>query len=210
MKFNEILPQIRNLPLIQKSNLKLLQDKSDNAFDGSIKRWLRKKQLIKLKNGFYVTREYFDKEIDKEAYNEFISTQLIFPSYLSREYVLQKYGVLTEMTYGYTLVTNKKTKYIRNDLSYYSYSFIKKELFCGFYEKKYHRNIYFKATKAKALFDFLYFKKRALRDVNKQTVNELRLDLEDFTKEDFFEFEKYLDLAQSSKMKRIYKLLRGR
>jgi len=127
---------------------------------------------------------------------------------LSREYVLQKYNVLTETTFGYTLVTNKKTKSIRNNLSYYSYSYIKPNLFCGYFEKNYRRNSYSIATKVKALFDFLYFKKRLLKDVNPMTVEELRLDLDDFSNEDFIEFEKYLFLAKSPKLNSIYTLLK--
>ncbi|MCP4755606.1 MAG: hypothetical protein GY866_32485 [Proteobacteria bacterium] len=209
MRFDSLLPQIRDLPLIKKSNLKVIQDKSDFAFDANIKRWLKKKVLIKLKNGYYVTKDYVDRELDKGAYNEFVAGQLIFPSYLSREYVLQKHNVLTETTFGYTLVTTKKTKHVQNDLSYYSYSFIKPDLFCGYFEKKYRQHSIFMATKAKALFDFLYFKKRLLKDVNRQTVAELRLDLDDFADDDFTEFEKYLSLARSPKMNRIYTLLKG-
>jgi len=33
MKLNDLLPQIRDLPIIKKSNLRLFQDKRDFAFD---------------------------------------------------------------------------------------------------------------------------------------------------------------------------------
>ncbi len=208
MNFQTILPQLKDLPYITKNNLKLFQDRSDDAFNANIRRWMKKGWLIKLKNGFYVTKEYIEKENDKEAYNEFIATQLIFPSYLTKEYILQKFNVPAEFTYGYTLVTTRKTNFVQNKLSYYSYSFIKKDLFCGYIKKKYKQNIFFIATKAKALFDFIYFKKRFLKEVNTKTIEGLRLDLDSFTDDDFIEFEKYLEIAGSPKMERIYRLLK--
>ncbi len=209
MRFENIRTEINHLPVITKNNLRLLQDNNNNAFDACIKRWLKKKLLIKLKNGHYVTKEYIDRENDMELYNEFVACQMIFPSYLSREYVLQKYNVLTEATYGYSLVTNRKTKKIENDLSFYSYAYIKNDLFCGFYEKRYHQNVYFTATKAKALFDFIYFRKRLLKEVTPRTVEDLRIDLDGFDEDDFFEFESYLDIVKSPKMQKVYDIMRA-
>ena len=66
--------------------------------------------------------------------------------------------------------------------------------------------MFFIATKAKALFDFIYFKKRFLKEVNTKTVEGLRLNLDGFTDDDYIEFEKYLEIVRSPKMERIYRL----
>lgn len=60
MNFQAILPQLKDLPYITKNNLKLFQDRSDDAFNANIKRWMKKGWLIKLKNGFYVTKQYIE------------------------------------------------------------------------------------------------------------------------------------------------------
>lgn len=195
------------MPVISKENLRLLQDNKDSSFDYNVKMWLKKGLIIKLKNGLYTT-QFFLEKTDITKFSEFVASKLIYPSYLSREYVMQQYNMLTEITYGYTSVTTNKTKTVSNKLGTYYYSFIKKELFTGYEKKQIGENYYFVATKAKALFDYLYFKKRSLRSINKSAITELRLDLEELTPEDILEFEKYLKLAGSTKMNRIYKIIR--
>jgi len=54
-----------------------------------------------------------------------------------------------------------------------------------------------KATKAKTLFDFLYLKKNLITD--KTYLNELRLNLENFNKNDKLEFNKYVSIEGSKK-----------
>ena len=66
------------------------------------------------------------------------------------------------------------------------------------------------ATKAKALFDYLFLRTRKIegRSIAENLAQELRLDLEDFTKGDQDEFARYVDMSQSNKMKSIMADLR--
>lgn len=202
------MQKLVEMPVISKENLKLLQDNSNSSFDSNIKTWLKNGTLIKLKKGIYTTKFFIEKEGESSKFGEFISSILEYPSYLSREYIMQQYGMLTDVSYGYTAVTNKKTQNIINKFGNYYYSFIREKLFCGYEQREYKNNSYFVATKAKALFDFLYFKKRLFSSVNKNVAEELRLNLEDMTPSDYLEFEKYLEIAESVKMARLYKALR--
>ena len=59
-----------------------------------------------------------------------------------------------------------------------------------------------KATKAKALFDFLYLRKNLLG--SKDEINELRLNLEELSLKDRKELRGYIDLEGSKKIKEIY------
>ena len=83
---------------------------------------------------------------------------------------------------------------------------IKNNLFCGFAVVKRGDFSVLKASKAKALFDYVYLRKNGLSD--KKAVEELRLNLDNFKAGDWREFKKYVVLGGSAKIKKIFKLLR--
>jgi len=62
-----------------------------------------------------------------------------------------------------------------------------------------------RSTKAKALFDYLYLRKNVLP--NKETVIELRLNVENLTRSDIKEIRKYIALEGSKKLKKIFNYL---
>src|SRR3989338_178136 len=69
-------------------------------------------EILRLKKGMYVSRKYLDR-VEKEnkinSYMEFVAVNLYDPAYLSLEYVLAEYGILTENTQAFTLVSKNKT-----------------------------------------------------------------------------------------------------
>lgn len=204
----KLIQKISRLPVITKANLRLLQDNKDASFDYNIRMWLKNGVLIKLKNGFYTTRNFLEAEKDVQKFGEYISSLLVQPSYLSREYVMQKYNMLTEATYGYTSITSKGTETIINRLGNYYYSYIKDPLFTGYRRQEYNGQYYYIASPAKALFDCLYFKKRLMVNINENIISELRFNLDELANKDYEEFEGYLSIAKSIKMNRIYKAIR--
>lgn len=204
----KLIQKISRLPVITKANLRLLQDNKDASFDYNIRMWIKNGTLIKLKNGLYTTRYFLEAEKDVPKFGEYISSLLISPSYLSREYVMQKYNMLTEATYGFTAITSKGTETIINKFGNYYYSYIKDALFTGYRRQEYNGHHYYVASSAKALFDCLYFKKRLMVNINVKIISELRFNLEELTNKDYEEFEGYLSIARSIKMDRIYKAIR--
>lgn len=176
-----------------------------------IKYKLKTGKIMKLKKGFYVSAEFVKKikyQGRFEAYLEYLATKLLCPSYLSLEYALNKYAILSEMPFALTLVTTKTPRTIQSQLAVLSYTNIKKDLFTGFdyiiiagFEIK-------QASKAKALFDFLYLKKRMLKVINKQILESLRLNLGEMQGRDWQEFENYLVLSKSKKMEKIFNILK--
>jgi predicted transcriptional regulator of viral defense system len=167
-------------------------------------------KIIRLKRGVYVYASYTEKlryAGRYEDYLEFIANKLISPSYLSGEYMLSRYSILSESPSTLTSITQKTTRIIENEIGNFSYSNIKEQLFCGFLIEKKEEFTIFKATKAKALFDFLYLKKRILRVVNEEVIQEFRFNLDEFSKDDKEELSKYLDISQSLKLMKICKLL---
>jgi hypothetical protein len=104
------LSKLDSASFFNKETLGRVIETGNNSLYSNIKRWLKKGELIQLKKGLYVTKGYTQAVLDKRNYTEFVANILKQPSYLSGEYVLQKYGMLTESVFGITSVTLKKTK----------------------------------------------------------------------------------------------------
>ncbi|MEK9165276.1 MAG: hypothetical protein AAB525_00235 [Patescibacteria group bacterium] len=200
----KILEKFNTLPCFSKQNLKLSQDNSNYSFDKNIQNWLARGIIKQLKNGLYVSERYILAEKDITAYSEFIASKLVYPSYLSCEYVLQKYNLLTEAIYTITSVTSKTTRTIKNFLAKFSYYNLKKELITGFMEFSYKNNKYWQATKAKALFDYIYLRKNNFFNFSLAELSELRLNTDEFSKNDLRELKKYIQLSNDVKMQKFF------
>jgi predicted transcriptional regulator of viral defense system len=206
MKFSD-LSRIKNLIYFTTSDLLVLNESdSKKSLEVSISRWLKQGKLIKLKNGLYITNQTFEKYINDSSFIEFMASRIKNPSYLSTSYVLSKYDVLTEATFGITAVTLKRERSYENKLGSFVYKNITPKLFTGYETKYFKGKEYLVAKKTKALFDYLYFNSHIIntnRDTN--IVEDLRLKLDGFTKEDFNELERFADISESPKMKLIIK-----
>ena len=165
--------------------------------------------MVRLRKNLYVAKSYLDN-IERKGifsdYVEFAANKLYSPSYLSLDYVLHENNMLTEIPRNITSVGLRKTDHFSNDLGNFIYHKIKEELFTGFKVIKKGNLSILKATKTKALFDFLYFRKRLLTD--KRAVEELRLNLDELTKKDFKEIKGYVEIEGSGKMKEIINWLK--
>lgn len=189
------LKNLENLSYFDKNTLSQYIELSDNSLYSNIKRWLNNNILIQLKKGLYVTSGYYNNLQNKESYIEFIANKLREPAYLSLEYVLQKYSILTESIYAYTSVTLKSRRIYTNKFGTFMYRKIKEELFTGYSIKEYAGFEIKEATKAKALFDYLYLKDYRIPIIDKKLLNSYRLNLDEFTKKDFVEFSTYCKIT---------------
>lgn len=163
-------------------------------------------QIIRVKKGVYITRDFHDKYHQDERFLPIIS-QIINPlSYVSSTYILQKHNLLTEATYINTAITQKNTSEVINDIGHFTYQYIKQSLYKGFSSHDFLGFIYHTATIAKALFDYLYLRPipRALRVKGISIADELRLNLELINSKDKMEFFDYVRDSGSEKMTMIY------
>lgn len=173
-----------------------------------LSRYAKRGECIRLKRGMYSTKAYGEEQQKAGLYSrflEYLACELYAPSYLSMEYVLQKHGMLTEAVYGWSLATTKKTATFLNPLGAFRYYSLTEKLFTGFTLRTYSRFRLREATKAKALFDFLYLRKKHLASRNQ--IEEMRLNVGELTARDFKEFKHYADLEGSSRMKFIHQEL---
>jgi predicted transcriptional regulator of viral defense system len=210
----DILSTLDSLPYFTTEAVKqLLGDETLAA--GTIRtalyRWMKTGKVIQLKKGVYMTRRFHELHRGDEDFMPAISSILIPQSYVTLEYILQRYGILTEITYPVSSATLKQTRLIENKLGTFHYRNIKKSLYYGFNIGDYLGIPISQATVSKALFDYLYFRPLKI-DVSLSTYNlveELRLNMESVNDNDIIEFSMYVDKSNSKKMDRILKNLRS-
>jgi len=202
-----VLKPFETIACFSRNNLALYFQGSSNALNERIKRYLKNEQLLKLRNGLYTTSIYYRTEHNKTGFKEFVAAKLRFPSYISLEYVLSKYGLLTEATYPVTSITIKTNRSYQNFLGSYVYSHIKKSLYSGFEQLSFYNNSYFIAVKAKALFDFLYLKKN-LSNLKFEILEGLRINWGNFFLDDFTQFSSYVLNSNSRKMLHIMNIMK--
>jgi len=190
----------------------LLGDESVAAgtIQTALYRWMKAGQIIQVKRGVYMTRRFFEQHRADADFAPMVSAILIPQSYLSLEYILQRNAILTEMTYPVTAVTLKQTRVFDNKLGTFTYRNIKADLYQGFIISEYMGIPISQATVAKALFDFLYLRpwKGSRRLASYNLVEDLRLNLEDFSESDQIEFITFVEISKSKKMDQILKNLR--
>ncbi|MFH0739933.1 MAG: type IV toxin-antitoxin system AbiEi family antitoxin domain-containing protein [bacterium] len=161
-------------------------------------------KLLRLKRGVYTSMNYIEKMKNRgriEVLIDFLANFLYKPSYLSLEMVLYRHNILTDVPFHSTSITKNKTIIFNNKLGNFFYYKIKPSLFCGFETSEEFGFSIMRATKAKALFDFLYLRKNILPV--KEAVKELRLNVENLNRVDIKELKKYVDIEGSRKMKEI-------
>lgn len=204
----KILSSLDSFPYFTIEAVKqLLGDESVAAgtIQTALYRWMKAEQIIQLKKGVYMTQRFFELHRADADFAPMISAILIPQSYLSLEYILQRSAILTEMTYPVTAVTTKQTRVFENKLGTFTYRNIKAELYQGFLFSEYMGIPIAQATVAKALFDFLYLRpwKGSKRLADYDLAEDLRLNLEDFSENDWVEFVTYIEISKSTKMERI-------
>jgi len=163
------------LLVLKKETLRDLE-LNENTLNENIKYWLKKGELIQLKKGIYVLRDRWEKESQKELYLEYLANSLVAPAYLSLEYVLGKYQILSEPVQVLTLITIKSTREVSNQLGVFRYYSITPDLFCGYQIKYFADAPVWEASKEKALFDYIYLRFLRNKSITEETIEDLRFN----------------------------------
>ena len=203
MRTKRIFKLAETLPLFGAANLAPIGE-NKVYLNIILSRFVKHGTMVRLRKNLYVAKSYLDNADRKGVFSdyvEFVANKLYSPSYLSLDYVLYESNMLTEMPRNITSVGLRKTDQFSNELGNFIYHKVKEELFLGFTIIKKGNFSILKATKAKALFDFLYLRKRMFLD--KRAIEELRLNLNEFTKKDFKELKSFAAIEGSHRMKEI-------
>lgn len=180
-KIQRILRVVATLPLFTLDDLASVET-NKTYLKILFSRHQRAGSVVRLKKGTYVTKDYvhwLEKSGRVASYVESLASALYSPSYVSGEYVLHQHGVITEFPVAITAVSTNKTATLNNQFGRFRYQSITEKLFTGFEIKRDDDLLIFKASPAKALFDYLYFRKRHLS--NPKAIEELRLNVEELS-----------------------------
>ena len=106
---------MEQIPYFNKVTLGEILNKGGENLNYWVKRLLKKGEIIALKKGLYVSKLYLlglgKNPGLKERYLEYLANIMRYPSYVSLEYALAKYGVIPEGVFALTSVTLKTTSY---------------------------------------------------------------------------------------------------
>ena len=183
---------------------------ADGSLQTALYRWMKTEKIIQLKKGVYMTRQFYEMHKTDMDFLPAISSILIPQSYNSMESILQRYGVLTEITFPITSITLKHTRVIDNKFGTFIFRNLKENLYTGFEISDYMGIPYAKATIAKALFDYFYLHSMNGKErlANYDLAEDFRLNLGDFKESDRSEFAEYIEISKSLKMSQILSNLR--
>lgn len=183
-----LLEQLKSLSYFNKNTVSQLGKQlelKDSTVKTYISRFLRYKEIIQLKNGLYVTTDFFEKNKNDVSYSFYLANIIRTPSYVSSWTALQYYNLTTEAIYSVTSVTPKVTRDYQTKAGNFSYQSIKKELFSDFSLIK-GKFDFFIALPSKALFDLLYFRTNQFRSKSakniKVLIKGLRIDIDEMDK----------------------------
>lgn len=201
------LKELKNLLFFTKESLRQFETNED-ALNFNLKYWINKGKIILLKNGFYVLKENWEKEEDKASFLEYLANKLYEPSYLSCEYILSQFGLLSESVFGISSVSINPTKSFQTPLITFTYFSLSPKLFSGYTIKKFKNAFIFTASKPKALFDFLYLRFLRREVVDRKTIDELRINWENLKKQEFEEAQKFAAASTSRNVQELFNLIK--
>lgn len=174
-----LLEQLKTLPHFEKSTIIQLGRQlglKDATINTYISRFLKYREVFQLKNGLYVSADFYNKNKGDISYSFYLANIIRTPSYVSSWTALQYYNLTTEAIRSVTSVTLKVTRDYKTKAGSFSYQSIKKELFSDFSLKKSQFDFYI-SSPAKALFDLLYFRTNQFRGIQMEKITTLIEDL---------------------------------
>lgn len=197
--------ELEMMPYLNKVQAQVLIGKNGRNLEKKIDQLKKNGYLKSIKNNLYVTDSYYEK-VDRKSYAEYMANTLRSPSYISLEYILSLEGLIPEAVYAITSITNKSSRVFDTFLGTFIYKNIKADLFLGFREDLWEDKSVYKASKAKALFDFLYLKK--MLNLRAEITSDLRINWDNFSPLDLEEFSNYVFISKSKKMQRILNIIK--
>lgn len=175
-----------------------------------IYRTTKRKELIRLKRGFYVSGKYLDNlkiTGDFASYLEFLANNLIKPSYLTSAYVLSKHELLTEAVNSITSYCYARGTYITNALGNFKYTNISSDCLGKFEIIKKGHFLIKQAEKIQALVDYLYMAKKHMSIITVDSVEELRINIHLLTQTELDRFFFLVEETKSTKLRKIANIL---
>lgn len=206
MQFSKIREKLSPFLIFNKNTLRAFE-KREESVNAGVKYWMKNGKIVQLKKGTYLLNDRWEKEIQKDLYLEYIANKLLEPSYLSFEYVLAKYQILSEPVSALTSATVKSSREFSNALGSFRYYTLAPNLFCGYAAKEESDFPVCEASKGKALFDFLYIRFLKQKPIAAEEVENLRINWENISRKEFEQAKSYLKFTKSKRVKEIFNII---
>jgi predicted transcriptional regulator of viral defense system len=176
----------------------------------ALSRWAKAGHVIQLKRGCYMPRPFYEAHCNEPSFLSAISAIIKPQSYVSLESILQRYGILTEITYLFTSITTRHTRLVENRLGTFLYRRVSPSLYFGYSLHDFFGITFAEASLAKALFDYLYLRPLSVasRLSGFSLAEELRLNLEEIPEADRDEFAGFVEQSKIKKMEVLLEHMR--
>ena len=163
-----ILEKIQK-PFFSLTDLRNITDIDEPSLKVKLHRLAKNGLIIRLTKGYYTLPNRLDHIPE-------IANLLYVPSYLSFEFALSFFGIISQVPYTVTLATNRKSRKTVLADKKIEYRQLKRKLFFGFTKQ----DNFFIATPEKALLDQLYLVSRGLTtlsldELDLSTVDKIKL-----------------------------------
>lgn len=195
-KREKLLNLVKDFPHFNKKTIKELCLKHNLSLataDSYIHKSIKNNEIIPLKNGVYVTKKFYDENIEDIGYIFYLANQLRKPSYISSWIALDYYNMTTNVINTITSITTKTTRDYSNEAGNFIYNSIKNELFKGFSLIESRLGFkYLIASPAKALFDLIYLSTNQFKTPEPKILKRLRIDTNEMNKKEKNKFKKLL------------------
>ena len=200
---------IKNLtaPYYTRQNLEIILGSNRRTLDYRISKLISEDILETIKPGFYINKRQLLQSSQKDIFLEYVGNVAKYPSYVSLEYALSKYGLIPESIYAVTYITTKKTGEYSSSVSPFKYRNIKPKLFTDYEERDFGGAKYLFAKEYKALFDFIYLTPLEKLSDFKQLLFGSRINWDALLQGEKDDFAKLCTASGSKKMQKVINLL---
>ncbi|MBU2564092.1 hypothetical protein KKA23_00690 [Patescibacteria group bacterium] len=146
----KLIQKIKSIPktYFYLSDIKKISKLNNASLKVAINRLIKNKELIRITKKVYTTNI---NDVDWKN----LSIDIYSPSYISFEYALSFYNILSQKPLHLTLATTKRSKTIETEANNLMYKHIQKKMFWGYVQ--YHKDSnYLMANPEKAFIDLAY------------------------------------------------------
>ena len=188
-------------PVFTQADVAVAIERTDFSRHGLIKRAIASGEILNVRRGLYCLAEPYQKR-PVRVYS--ISQHVYGPSYVSLESALSLHGWIPEAVYGCTCVSFNNAKEFDTPLGLFSYKRAAQKTFYTGVERcvDEHGNVFFMASPAKALADYVYVRRLTWPDVD-GAIDSLRIEPEEFTSTQPGELSELVSNYGSRRVKRF-------
>ena len=174
---------------------------SPYSYHGLIKRAIANGEILNIRRGLYCLAPKYQKK-PLSVYS--LAEQIYGPSYISLETALSYSGWIPEAVYTCTSVCYRSAKEFATPLGMFSYKPVPQHTFYAEVERQKDKdgNVFFIATPAKALADYIYLHRLNWRGISDAMMS-LRIDEEELLSVKQQELSRLLDNYKNGRIKRF-------